>query len=260
MTFPIVDCHAHLADSRIWNERWEILADSREHGLAALLPNAARACEWDKVLMLAEEQNICSAIGIHPFWPEEWNDGMRRRMLAILDEPSSRHRICAIGEIGLDGIHRDTLPLQEKAFAEQLEIAVKYGLPVCMHNRKAWQSFFGIVKEMKLSHIHGYMHNFTSSREVARQLLDLGLHISFCSPVTYAEGDRLRNVAAYVPMDYILTETDCPDLPPQNLHGQLTRPWHALYPLQAIATAHEIKLQDAAEQIHRNFIKCFKQT
>ncbi len=246
MTLPVIDCHAHLADARVLPNLKEVLERSRGRGLCAVLANAARLCEFGSIAAMAAD-DVHLAFGIHPFWPEEWPAAK-----ASLEEALQQNPKASVGEIGLDFYGgRENQSAQETAFAEQLSLALKYGRAVCLHNRKAWNEFFGILKELRVSSLRGYMHNFTGSREIASKLLDLGLHISFAAPVTYPEAHRLREVAAFIPVERLLTETDCPDLP--YAKGELTEPWHAANVLYALAAARGMEVEALAEQLKNNY-------
>ncbi|MBR4675350.1 MAG: TatD family hydrolase [Victivallales bacterium] len=251
----VTDCHAHLADARIWEARVSWMADCRRNGLVGALANAAQFDEWPRVMQLAQEApEIQPALGIHPFWPEQWTAEAK----AQLEQHLKANEITAVGEIGLDFWNgRENQALQERAFAEQLQLAVQYGLPACIHNRKSWQEFFGILKELRINELCGYCHNFTGSKETAKQILDRGLHISFCSPVTYPEAERLRRVSAYVPAERLLVETDAPDLPQIPYRGAFSYPWQTVGVVKALAKTRRIALEALAEQIFNNYITLF---
>ena len=248
----VTDCHAHLADARIWDARETWLAECRSHGLVSALANAAQLDEWPRVMQLAQEATeILPALGIHPFWPEQWTAEAK----VELERHLKANDIAAVGEIGLDFWNgRENQAIQERAFAEQLQLAVQYNKPACIHNRKSWQEFFGILKELRIGELHGYCHNFTGSRETARQVLDRGLHISFCSPVTYPEAERLRRVSTYVPAEKLLVETDAPDLPQMPYRGQFSYPWHTKGVIEALAEVRQMSPDALAEQILHNYI------
>ena len=239
----LCDCHAHLADTRIFPERHALLADCRAHGLTAVLANAAQCEEWPRILQLCqEEEGVLGALGIHPFWPEQWSKETEAALLQILTDPEQRKHIFAIGEIGLDYWNgRENATLQQAVFARQLEIAVQFDLPVSLHNRKSWEDFFGIVRDLRIDGLRGFCHNFTAGTDLARRILDLGLHLSFCSPVTNPEASKCRAAAAYAPANRILTETDCPDLPAKAVvkaSGDTvpqSRPWHVSLVLDSLA-------------------------
>ena len=251
----LTDCHAHLADARIWDSRDAWLEDCRRNGLASALANAAQFDEWPRVMELSRTApEILPALGIHPFWPEQWTAEAR----ASLEAHLKANDIVAVGEIGLDFWNgRDKQATQETAFAEQLALAIQYRKPACIHNRKSWQEFFGILKELRLNEVQGYCHNFTGSRETARQLLDRGLHISFCSPVTFPEATRLRDVSAFIPAERLLVETDAPDLPQIPYRGEYTFPWQTIGVIKVLASARKTPPEALAEQIYCNYASLF---
>ena len=248
----LTDCHAHLADARIWDARHAWLDECRRHGLASALANAAQFDEWPRVMELSREvPEILPALSIHPFWPEQWTPEAK----AALEGHLKANDLAAVGEIGLDFWNgRDNQAIQETAFAEQLALAVRYQKPACIHNRKSWQEFFGILKELRLGEVRGYCHNFTGSRETAKQILDRGLLISFCSPVTFPEASRLRSVAAYIPADRLLVETDAPDLPQIPYRGQYTLPWQTIGVIEALSDARKTTPELLAEQIYHSYV------
>lgn len=254
---PVIDCHAHLADRRIAGDISDIIFECREHSLVRTLANAARLQEWNDILKATAFLECDAAIGIHPFFAEQWNDDARTQMLKVLAD--KKYHVAAIGEIGLDCWEgRAALPLQIPAFTEQLAIARQHNLPVCIHNRKSWQDFFSILDTLSITELRGYCHNYTGGREIARKILDLGLHISFASPLTYPNAKRLRDTAGYVPVESILTETDCPDLPPRFMRGQLTKPWHASFVLQTLAEVQNTPIEAMAAQILKNYDALFR--
>ena len=238
---------------RIWRTRASGMHARHgcHHSLVGALANAAQFDEWPHVMQLSQEApEILPALGIHPFWPEQWTAEAK----ATLERHLKANELAAIGEIGLDFWNgRGNQALQERAFAEQLQLAVQYGLPACIHNRKSWQEFFSILNELRISELRGYCHNFTGSRETARQILDKGLHISFCSPVTYPEAERLRRVSAFVPAERLLVETDAPDLPQMPYRGTFSYPWQTIGVVEALAAARGIAPEALAEQIVVNF-------
>jgi TatD DNase family protein len=226
------DIHAHLADARIREELPRILAESRQHGVAAVLACAARPGEWDSIIELAARPGIFGALGVHPFFLEEWHDGLAGLLRAKVSPGS---RLPAIGEIGLD-------------FYES-----RVNAAVIAHTRRSWNDFFAVLKELNLTGLRGVCHHFTGSREVARQVLDAGFHVSFCGPLTYANAHRIKSAASYVPLDRILTETDTPDLPPSGHRGEFSYPWHVRDVAAEIARIKKLTVAEVAGQVLQNF-------
>ena len=253
MSLRYYDIHAHLADARIRSELPDMLAASRQHGVAGILANAARLHEWPRLLDLCREPGIHGALGLHPFFVDEWHAGVPgelRRLLAAHPE------LRAIGEIGLDFQDgRDSEARQREAFVAQLAVACDMHRPVIMHNRKSWNEFFALWRESGAARagITGVCHHFSASPEVARQALDLGLYLSFCGPLTYPNATRLKAVAAYVPLDRLLTETDCPDLPAAAYRGGWSVPWQVQAIVTEIARLKQVSKETVATAVEQNY-------
>ena len=146
---------------------------------------------------------------------------------------------------------------QKEILAAQLVVAKRQHRFVSLHNRRTWSDFFEVLKELRITKLHGICHHFTGSPEIARKLLDLGLYLSFCGPVTYPDARRIHAAAIFAPSDRILSETDCPDLPPLPCKGQLSCPWHVQYVVETLAELRHTTIPLLAEQIERNWHSLF---
>ena len=253
-----VDVHAHLADARL-GERLDVtLAESARQGVGGILVNAARREEWPVVQALSRRPGVYGALGIHPFFPEDWREETLGELRQALAAPENRGHLLAVGEIGLDFQQgRDNAAWQLAMFRAQLRLARELGLPVCLHNRKSWPDFFGLLRELGWGQVRGYCHHFTGSIDIARAALDHGLYLSFCGPVTYPEARRLHQAARFAPSDRILTETDCPDLPAQEYRGQESRPWHVRSVLQCLAALRGVAPEQLLSQVWANWRRLF---
>ncbi|MFA6929840.1 MAG: TatD family hydrolase [Lentisphaeria bacterium] len=257
--FPpgLYDIHAHLADQRLRPVLPEILQRC-EACMQAVLVNAAQVDEWDTVLELAQHPKLYAALGVHPFFSQNWQAGT----LALLEEKLLHApppaKILAIGEIGLDFQNgREHASAQRRALSEQLLLAQRLQLPVILHNRKSWPDFFSLLKELHLPLLTGVCHHFNASPEIARQALDHGLYLSFCGPLTWPESHRLQQLACYPPLDRILAETDCPDLPPQSCRNGESRPWMVTEVIHKIAELRGLRAADMQIQIAANWQSLF---
>lgn len=249
----LCDAHAHLA--RCASNPPHLHLDSllprlKVHGVCRVLSNATRPQDWDDTLRLSSpEDGVFCAIGVHPFFCDDWTHEAEQRLRELIASAGSR-RIAAIGEIGLDGVSgADALQRQKPVFARQLEIALAHGLPVCLHIRKAWPLFWEILKEKRITTLRGCCHNFTGSPEVARALLNLGLHLSYGKTVSNPAAKNCRQAAMMTPPERILTETDCPDM------GE--SPADSNIPLKSIAELRNIPLKTLATQVLDNFQQLF---
>ncbi|NMA42724.1 MAG: TatD family hydrolase [Oligosphaeraceae bacterium] len=253
----LYDVHAHLADSRLSAELPAILQRCADE-MQAVLVNAARQPEWQKVLEIAQKPGMYAALGLHPFFLHEASDDWLAQLEKLVAAELQSGKLIAIGEIGLDCWDGRKQIEQQKNFLRlQLELAHKFSLPVILHNRRAWPDFFGLLKELRCSRLLGVCHHFNASRQIAKQALDLGLYISFCGPLTYTQSNRLRELAKYIPADRLLVETDCPDLPPQSQRGAQSRPWMVEEIMHCITELRRVSMSTLQEQIADNWQSLF---
>jgi TatD DNase family protein len=261
------DIHAHLADPRIAAFLPDILRRSRDRGLAGVLANAARLAEWPAIVDLARQPGVFGALGLHPFFLGDWQPALPEQLRTVLRQDraggASAARLRAIGEIGLD-FTPEWCPSPEhrrrqiEIFEAQLGLAAEFALPVILHNRKSWDDFLAVWRNWRDRGLSGVCHHFTGSRDVARRLLDLGLYLSFCGPLTYPHSRRMREAAVYVPLERILTETDTPDLPAEPFRGQQSEPWHVCEVVCEIARLKQLPEADVADQIEANFSRALR--
>jgi len=218
------------------------------HGV---LVNAAHPDDWSRVMQLSEEYPFCyAALGIHPLFLR----GTDMSFLAELRQTLAHPAVRAVGEIGLDAWEsRENLAQQREYFAAQVQLAQEYNLPVAIHNRKTWDVFFEVLRELSITRLRGYCHAFSASVEIARQVLDCGLMLSFASPAAFPGASRAHEAIRYAPMEAILTETDCPDLPGPGAENGESRPWHVAETLGIIASIKKIQTAEAEQIIDGNF-------
>jgi TatD DNase family protein len=251
----LYDAHAHLADSRLDPTLETVLDAAAAAGVAGILACAARLEEWETVTAISRRAPDLGALGVHPFFaqtaPADLDSHLR---LSLAAHP----RLVAVGEIGLDFWDgRDDVALQEAVLNTQLTVAQALHLPVILHNRHSWGDFFKLLHRAGIVDLRGVCHCFSGSSEVARAVLDRGLLVSFCGPITYPQARRLREAVAYVPLDRILTETDCPDLPAQAVAPGFSLPQHVGYVLEAIAEIKQLPVSAVAAQVEANYLALF---
>lgn len=226
--------------------------------MRAILAATARLEEWKAIAGVAEQSDIVfGAVGIHPFFVAEAPPDLESRLREHL---TSHHRLRAVGEIGLDFFDsRETLPDQMELLRVQLRVAQALDLPVLLHNRKSWNEFLPLWKQEWAGKVTGICHNFTASVELARQLLDAGLFISFCGPVTYSNARNVKACARFVPLDRLLTETDTPDLPAEPYrHNSRSEPSQVRVILDEIAAIRHTDADTVAEAIWKNAVQLLR--
>lgn len=232
--FPyLVDSHAHLDFKQFDRDREQVLHRARDTGVKLILNIGFDLQSSRESVKLAEKYSfIYAVVGIHP------HDAAKVPADYLLElEKLTRHpKVVALGEMGLD-FYRDRSPrtVQRKVFREQLRLAKRVNLPVVIHDRDAHQEIMEIMEEEGLPEKGGVMHCFSGDLGLARQALKMGLYISIAGPVTYSRNERLCQVAAWVPADKLLVETDSPFLTPVPLRGKRNEPCNVAFTAKKVA-------------------------
>ncbi len=167
-------------------------------------------------------------------------------------------KVVAIGEIGLD-YHYDFSPkdVQRRVFRSQIALARETGLPVVIHTREADDDTMAIVKEEGAGRVRGVFHCFSGTATLAAQALDLGFMLSFSGIVTFPKAEDLRAVAASVPADRLLVETDCPYLAPMPMRGRRNEPALVVRTVARLAEVRGVGISDLEATVAANFTRLF---
>jgi TatD DNase family protein len=243
---PLVDTHAHLDDPRLKNRLSQVLRSSSEAGVVQIVAVATTAEDSDSVVRIARDHlGVFATVGIHPnnaieAKPGDW---ATIRSLARLPE------VVALGETGLDR-HWDRTPfeVQQDYFGRHLDLAFELDLPVIIHSRDCHGDIVNQFAKLGRP-VKGVLHSFTGTWSEAREILDIGLHISFAGMLTFANKalDPLREAAALVPIDRLLVETDSPYLSPHPFRGKENEPGRVAFTAAKLAEIRGIDLRELAE-------------
>ncbi len=212
----IFDSHAHYLDDRFDNDRDTLLTQLFNTSVCGIIENGTSAETSRQALELAHRYpHLWAAVGIHP---GEAADA-KPEDLAILEQLATDEKAVAIGEIGLDYHYDDACPrdVQQYWFRSQLELANKLELPVVVHDREAHEDTLRYLQEYRP---RGVVHCFSGSVEMAREILKLGLYIGLGGVVTFKNARKTVEVAAMLPLDRLLLETDAPYLAPVPHRGE----------------------------------------
>lgn len=216
----LIDTHCHLDAAEFDGDRGAVLDQARRAGVGAFLVPAVGAANFDAVAALSAGNPDCRhAFGIHPMY-------VRQAQAADLETLRQRLAVggaVAVGEIGLDGFVPDgDMPLQLRYFEAQLRLARDFDLPVVLHIRRAQDA---VLKQLRRFRPRGGIaHAFNGSRQQAEAFIGLGFHLGFGGAMTYAGSTRIRELAASLPLDSIVLETDAPDIAPAWGAGQRNAP------------------------------------
>lgn len=212
----IFDSHSHYDNSRFDEDREEFLSSLPSKGVGLIL--SAGSCMKSSRINSELSKNfpfVFASAGIHPIDCIKETEPYLDELRAMFKD---NKKLVAVGEIGLD-YHYDTSPkdMQKKFLCEQLKLAQELSKPVIIHSREATADMLSILKEHKPK---GVVHCFSGSVETAREILDLGMYIGFTGVVTFSNAQKAKTSAAYVPLDRLLIETDCPYMAPVPYRGQ----------------------------------------
>ena len=217
----LFDTHAHLDDRAFDEDRIALLADLPKQGLALVMnPGCSLESSRNVVKIAADNDYVYAAVGSHPDVADEVNEAVieEYRTLCKLNP-----KVKAIGEIGLD-YHYEDIPrdIQQRAFRMQMELARELKLPVIVHERDAHEDGMAIVREFP--DVTGVFHCYSGSAEMARQLVNMGWYIGFTGVLTFKNARKAVEVAASIPLDRIVLETDCPYMAPEPFRGKRNDP------------------------------------
>jgi len=245
----LIDTHSHIDLNVFADDFNEVLTNARKAGVVAqVLPGVYRS-GWKRILSLcALEKDLYPAIGLHPMYLKHHAPGDLRE----LQKHALSGRLVAIGEIGLDYFVKDVdKSAQQELFENQLEIAAEGGLPVLLHVRKAHDQVQKTLRRLHFSN-GGIVHAFNGSLQQAEHYLKLGFLVSICGTISYDRATKIRAVAAHLPLQSLVLETDSPDIPPVAFHGQRNSPEYLPEILLALANLRKESVEEIAVQTTKN--------
>jgi TatD DNase family protein len=248
----LVDTHAHLDDGQFAADLPDVLARARAAGVAQVVAVATSGPSTAASLALAgEHPPVFATAGVHPNHaaqaaPGEWDEVVRL---------AGQGRVVGVGETGLDR-HWDFTPfaLQEDYFARHLGLSRRTGKPVVIHCREAEADVLRMLRDEydRAGPLRGVMHSFSGGRDLAGACLAMGLYVSFAGMLTYKNAAALREVAAALPVDRLLVETDSPYLAPVPVRGKRNEPAHVAHTAACLAGLHGVGVDALAERTTAN--------
>ncbi len=250
------DTHVHL-DRLEEDQCLESELDcARGANVGGFLVPGVRPWDWDVLLETVRKiPSALAAPGIHPMVASAWDRSVCEKLRLLLKEPD----VVALGEVGLDGLLPDVpLPVQEKAFREQVCLAVEAEIPLLIHCRKAFSSLLSILKQEQAHRVGGIFHGFSGSLEVAREAIRLNFAIAFGGPVTYPNARRAPQTLQAIPAEWVVLETDAPDLPPYPHQGSNNRPCYLDLIARKVAELRGWSLEETARITTQNAFRVLR--
>jgi TatD DNase family protein len=256
------DSHCHISADAFDEDRPEVLARALEAGVETCLAvgsgygieHNGRAIE-----LAASHENIFAAVGVHPHEAESLDDDERRQLSDWLGAP----KVVAVGECGLDYHYMNAArEVQREVFAEQLGWARARDLPVSIHVRgdspNAFAELLDIWNAETQGHVEGVLHCYTGTLDFARQAIDAGLYISFSGILTFKRDRGLRDVAAGLPLERLMVETDAPLLSPEGSRGQRNEPERVKVVGEVLAQTQGVSVEEVARVTTANARRLFR--
>jgi TatD DNase family protein len=257
-----LDSHVHVTAPEFDADRDAVLARARAAGVEEMI---AVGAGWGldaneaAVALAAREPGVWAAVGVHPHDARLLDDAGRARLADWLARP----RVVAVGECGLDYHYMNSPREQQRAvFAEHVAWARARDLPVSIHVRGddpgAWEELLDIWRAEGRGDVAGVLHCYTGSLDFARRALDARLEISFSGILTFRTAEELRSVAAGLPLERLLVETDCPLLAPVPHRGRRNEPAHVVHVGAALARVHDVSVETVAQATAANARRLFR--
>jgi TatD DNase family protein len=252
----LVDHHCHLDFPQFAAERDAVIARARSAGVGLMVTISTRIRRLPQMLAIAEAHpDVFCSVGTHPHNAHEELDLTVEEIVRLAQHP----KVIAIGEAGLDYHYKNSPPdAQAQGFRTHIAAARETGLPLEIHTREADADTARILAE---EHAKGpfpaILHCFTGGRELAMRALDLGLYISFSGVVSFKRSEALRAIAAEVPLDRLLVETDAPFLAPEPFRGKTNEPSFVVHTAAALAKVKGQSPEEFAKATTDNFFRLF---
>jgi len=253
----LVDHHCHLDFPQFAKDRDGVIARAARAGVGVIVTISTRIRQLPDLIAIAEQYpNVFCSVGTHPHYAHEELDVSVEEIVRLAEHP----KVVAIGESGLDYFYKRSPPeAQAEGFRRHIAAARITGLPLEIHTRQADEDTARILEE---EHAKGpfpaILHCFTGGRDLAMRALALGLTISFTGVITFRKSEELRAIAAEVPIDRLLVETDAPFLAPEPYRGKLNEPAYVVHTAEALARVKGVTPQELAKATTDNFFRLFK--
>jgi TatD DNase family protein len=252
----LVDSHCHLDFPDFADDLDNIVERAAAAGIGRIVTISTRVRRLDALLPIAERfPNVYCSVGTHPHHADE-EDGISTDELIDL----TRHpKVVALGEAGLDNFYQNgTAEAQERGFRAHIAAARATGLPLVIHTREADDHCGRILEdEMTKGSFSAVLHCYTGGRTLAMKAISLGLSISFTGILTFKKSQVLRDLAAELPADRIMVETDAPYLAPGKFRGKRNEPSYVVEIAKVLAETRGVSFEEISRQTTENFFRLF---
>ena len=252
----LVDSHCHLDFPDFADDLDAIVARAEAAGIGRIVTISTRVKHIDSLLgITARFPNVYCSVGTHPHHADEEDGVPAGKLIELTKHP----KVVALGEAGLDYFYQHgSREAQERGFRSHIAAARATGLPLVVHTRDADEDCGRILEEeMAKGSFRAVLHCYTGGRELAMKAISLGLSISFTGILTFRKSQALRDLAAELPADRIMVETDAPYLAPGKFRGKRNEPAYVVEIAKVLAEARGVSLDEISRQTTENFFRLF---
>jgi TatD DNase family protein len=252
----LVDSHCHLDFPDFAAERDSIVARAREQGIGRMVTISTKVQKFADIRAIAETyDDVFCSIGTHPHHADKEPDVTTADLVKFTNDP----KVVAIGEAGLDYFRNNSsVEGQEQGFRRHIAAARETGLPLVIHAREADDDIARTLEEESAKGAFPFvLHCFTGGPDLAKRGVALGGYVSFSGVITFKKNEALRAIAASLPKDRILVETDAPYLAPEPHRGKRNEPAYVTNTARALASARNTDFETIAAQTTENFFRLF---
>lgn len=252
----LVDSHCHLDFPDFADDLDGIVARAEAAGIGRLLTISTRVKRLPELLAITERfANVYCSVGTHPHHADEEDGISAEELIALTTHP----KVVALGEAGLDNFYdHGSGDAQQRGFRAHIAAARATGLPLVIHTRDADEACGRILDdEMAKGSFRAVLHCYTGGRDLAMKAIALGLSISFTGILTFKKSQALRDLAAELPADRIMVETDAPYLAPGKWRGKRNEPAYVVETATVLAEARGVSLEEISRQTTDNFFRLF---
>jgi len=251
----LFDTHTHLNAEQFEDDLEETIQRALDAGMEKMIvvgfdrPTIEKAME-----LIGKYTFLYASVGWHPVDAID----MTEKDLLWIEELTKHPKVVALGEMGLD-YHWDKSPkdIQKEVFRKQIQLAKKVKLPIIIHNREATADIVEILREEDAKEVGGVMHCYGGSIETAKECIEMNFYISLGGTVTFKNAKKPKEVAASIPLEKLLIETDCPYLAPTPHRGKRNEPSYVQLVAEEIAKIKGISYEEVAKTTTKNAKKLF---
>ncbi|MCW5878733.1 MAG: TatD family hydrolase [Anaerolineales bacterium] len=261
----LVDTHCHLDFEAFDDDREAVIAAAQAAGVTRILnPGVDLQNSAATAALAASQPGVYAAVGVHPNDSASWDESSPGRLAELAGRP----KVVAIGEIGLDYYwDKAPKPQQHKVLQAQLALAAELGLPVIIHNREASQDVLAILLEWQaglaavgspLAERPGVLHSFSGDRDMAEKAVAAAFFVGLTGPLTFKKAIELQTLAAELPLEKLLVETDSPFLSPHPRRGQRNHPAQVRLVAEKLAELRGVPFEQVAQATTANAERLFR--